>query len=245
MIEEKKRTSGLNARALQWIALLLMLIDHAGRIIAKPIDPAWYEIMTSIGRLAFPIFAFQIAEGCIHTSNFKKYALRLAVFAIIAEIPFNMMETGLYPLNWKHQNVLFTLLVGLLVLRLLLWVREKNWGYKLLGILAFAAAYIVADLDYRGIGVTIVVMFGLSKELKYRTAIQILALFLLNYCHVWMYGSFDAPKQLLAVFAMLPIALYNGNQGPKNKFLQYGAYLFYPAHISVLVIARYLLVTLN
>jgi len=157
-----------------------------------------------------------------------------------------MMLTGLSPLYWKHQNVLFTLLLGLVSLRLLLWARERSWGYKLLSIAAFAVAYIAADLtnlDYRGMGVAMVVVFGLSKDLKYKTAIQILALFLLNYCCVWVSGSFDAPKQLLAVFAMVPIALYNGKQGKKNKLLQYGAYWFYPVHIGVLVVARYILVT--
>ena len=241
----KEKAVGLNARGLQWIALFLMLLDHGGYILGKLIHPAVFFYLHCIGRLAFPIFAFQIAEGCVHTSNWKKYALRIFVFGLISEIPFNMMHTGMNFRDPTQQNVMFTLLLGLLSLRLLLWARERNWGYKLLGVAVFAAAYLAADwlcLDYGGTGVAVVVMFGLSGSLKYKTAVQILCLFLLNYAHLLKHDALGMPVQLLATFAMVPIALYNGKQGAKNKALQYGAYLFYPAHISVLVILRYLLI---
>ena len=241
----RKERNGLNARTLQWIALALMFIDHWGYILGKLIHPDVFFYAHRIGRLAFPIFAFQIAQGCIHTSNWKKYALRLFVFGLISEIPFNMMHTGVNFVDPRYQNVMFTLLLGLLVLRLFLWARQKNWGYKLLALAVFTGAYLAADwlrLDYGGIGVAVVVMFGLSGTFKYKTAIQTLCLFLLCYAHVLKSGSFAAPTQLLAVFAMVPIAMYNGKQGAKNKLLQYGAYWFYPAHIGIMVVIRYILV---
>ena len=246
MIEEKNKT-GLSALSLRWLALILMLIDHAGYAIGKPIHPAMFFYMHCVGRLAYPIFAFQIAEGCFHTSNWKRYALRLAVFGVISEIPFNMLHTGLGFFDPAHQNVMFTLLLGLVMLRLFLAVRQRNMGYKLLAMLVFAAVYLLAEelaLDYGGLGVATVVMFGLSRDMKYKTLIQTLCLFLLNFALVLSHGTFEAPVQLLAVFAMLPICLYNGTEGKKNKILQYCAYLFYPAHISVLVILRYLVVKL-
>ena len=113
-----------------------------------------------------------------------------------------------------------------------------------MGIAAFAAAYLLAELlmlDYGGMGVTIVVMFGLSGVLKHKTVVRIVCLFLLSCAHVLEHDALTMPIQLLAVFAMVPIALYNGRQGAKNKLLQYGAYLFYPAHIGVMVVIRYLL----
>ena len=98
----------LNATYLRLLALALMLLDHMWATIVPGND--W---MTFIGRLAFPIFAFQIAEGYYHTSDFKRYAKRLLLFALISEIPFNLMM-GSSVINPFHQNVMFTLLLGLL-----------------------------------------------------------------------------------------------------------------------------------
>ena len=81
---EKKR--GIDSFTLHILAMLFMLCDH----LWATLFPA-QEWMTCVGRLAFPIFAFMIAEGCYYTSNVKKYMLRLFLFAIISEIPFNLI----------------------------------------------------------------------------------------------------------------------------------------------------------
>lgn len=243
---KEHRKLGLNARHLQWLALILMLIDHAAYAFFDH-DGAAFFCMKCVGRLAFPIFAFQIAEGCLHTSNLKRYALRLAMFGVLSEIPFNMMHTGMWPLDPSHQNVMFTLLLGLVSLKALLWACDKSYFHIIAAVAVFSAAYFVADylkLDYGGLGVATVVMFGMTKELKGRRLIQILLLGLLNFAMVMKNGSLQMPIQMLAVLAMLPICLYNGARGSKNKILQYAAYLFYPAHMSVLVIVRYMIAKL-
>ena len=106
-----KTKFGLTAAHLRILALFLMLLDHLWGTVVP--GNAW---MTYVGRMAFPIFAFQAAEGYHHTHDFKGYCKRLAIFALVSEIPFNLMISG-SPIFPFHQNVMLTLLFGLLACR--------------------------------------------------------------------------------------------------------------------------------
>lgn len=97
-----------------------------------------YGFMRLIGRLAFPIFCFLLIEGFIHTRNRWKYAVRLAIFALISEIPFDLAFYGSF--YTKHQNVFLTLLIGLLVMQGFWLIKEKARNKKWLPIMAVAGA---------------------------------------------------------------------------------------------------------
>ena len=103
-----KKLKCIDSDLLKILAMIFMLLDHLWGTVVS--GNQW---MTFVGRLAFPIFAFLVAEGFVHTSDFKKYAKRLFLFGIISEIPFNLMLTA-SPFFPFHQNVMFTLLLGLL-----------------------------------------------------------------------------------------------------------------------------------
>ena len=201
------------ATGLRILALFLMLLDHVGRVLFP--GQLW---MVCLGRLAFPIFAFQTAEGYGHTRNFRRYCLRLAVFALISEIPFDMMAFGslFYP---GHQNVMFTLLLGLLACRL--YDRETGWA----ALLTIPAAALLGT-DYGAIGVMTVLVFHVFRREK---LLQLLFLFLLN-----GFGFGALSLQTLAVLAWVPISLYHGERGRGGKWLQYGSYVFYPLHMLFL-----------
>ena len=90
-------------------AMATMLVDHMGYVLFP-----WILWLRCVGRIAFPIFAFQIAEGCIRTHDRRRYALRLLLFAVLTEVPFDLAFNG-QVLYLGYQNVLWTLLAGALV----------------------------------------------------------------------------------------------------------------------------------
>ena len=217
-----KTKFGLTAAHLRILALTFMLFDHLWATVVPGND--W---MHYLGRLAFPIFAFQAAEGYHHTHDFKGYCKRLGLFAILSEIPFNLMIIG-SPIFPFHQNVMLTLLLGLLICKA--WDDRKWWKLALCllaGVLTFP--------DYGSTGVLTVLMFHVFRGQK---LVQLLLLFCINWFgfegQQLLVGSFEIPVQAFAVFAFLPIALYNGEKGKGGKALQYGSYLFYPVHMLIL-----------
>lgn len=216
----QKRFS-LTAAHLRILALALMLLDHLWATVVPGND--W---MTYLGRMAFPIFAFQAAEGYVHTHDLRGYCKRLALFAVLSEIPFNLMISGspLFPL---HQNVMLTLLLGLLSCRA--WDRRK-WGQLLLLWLAGLFTF----PDYGALGVATVLMFHVFRAQR---LMQLCFLFLINWFGFegmeLLIGSFHLPVQAFAILAWIPISLYNGEKGG-GKCLQIASYVFYPLHMLIL-----------
>ena len=95
--------------ALKIIAIVSMFCDHFGDAYIGS-----FSFFNLIGRIAFPIFAFQISEGFIHTKSIKKYFLRLGIFALISQIPFWLFAHKFLGPNDLSLNVFFTLFLGLL-----------------------------------------------------------------------------------------------------------------------------------
>lgn len=232
-----KKKLPLHAVYLRLLALALMLLDHMWATVIPGND--W---MTFAGRLAFPIFAFQAAEGYFHTSDFKRYVKRLLVFAVISEIPLNLMmgSSVFYPF---HQNVMFTLLLGLYGVRAIDRAKEHGGWAKALGVVLLVTAVGgLTFVDYGAQGVLTVIAFGALRHTKLEKPGQLAAMVLLHWVfmkgRVFLVGGMEIPEQALAVLALIPIWLYNGEKGPRSKALQYGCYAFYPAHMVVLHLIR-------
>ena len=145
---KRKSISCLNALDLKLLAMVLMFCDHLWATVIP--GATW---LTNIGRIAFPIFAFQIAEGFEKTSNVGRYIKRMLFFALLSEIPYDIMMVGVAPIRaifreltdlftggdfsanyffrsllglMTHQNVMFTFLLALLLLQFLRWVKGKS-----------------------------------------------------------------------------------------------------------------------
>ena len=76
---------------------------------------SWAAVFQLLGGLAVPVFAFLLVEGFLHTKSFRRYLLRMLLFALVSEVPFDFAMGGKL-LDWTRQNMLFTLAVGLIML---------------------------------------------------------------------------------------------------------------------------------
>ena len=241
----KKRIE-ISSMALHMMAMAFMLCDHLWGTIVPGND--W---LTCIGRLAFPIFAFMIVEGYFHTKNLKKYILRLLIFAVLSEIPFNlaMGSRFFYPI---HQNVLWSFLISL---GLIHWNEKTKriWAKILVGIASVILAYVVGlvtMVDYYHSGILTVLVFYFFRQRKWWSYLgQLICLWYINVEILGGLGyeiqlgsrMFFLSQQSFALLALIPIWLYRGKQGHHNKFLQYFYYAFYPAHLLILGILKFLI----
>lgn len=239
---EAEHKSGLTSFHLHILAMGLMLCDHLWATLFPQ-----QEWMTCIGRLAFPIFAFMIVEGYFHTANIRRYLLRMLVFALLSEIPFDLLygSTVFYPF---HQNVLWTFLLGLVCIRICEWARQKHVPWLRWTVLALTAAagYVLGMLlmvDYSGAGVWMVLTFYVFRQRNWKSLLgQVICLGYLNFHVLGTYfypitigpWEFGLMQQGFALLALIPIWLYHGEQGHHSKAFQYICYGFYPAHLLVL-----------
>ena len=239
-MENKK---GISGSTLKMIAIVTMVIDHIGAaVLARllmvnglgELDQTntdaimqWlsangalygtYTVMRMIGRVAFPIFCFLLVEGFLHTHDVKKYAMRLGLFALLSEIPFDLAFSSKI-LEFNYQNVFFTYRA----------VEEKEeWGqawkvilYILIVAAGMALAYFLKT-DYAEKGVFCIMVLYIFRKKKMWQLIAGCASF------IW-----ETP----ALFGFIPIAFYNGTRGWKMKYF---FYIFYPAHLLILYLLCY------
>lgn len=242
------KRKGISSSTLKLIAVISMLIDHTAAIILgrlmmnsystelreildANVITRWltepekllqvYWVMRYIGRLAFPIYCFLLVEGFQRTRNIRKYIVRLGLFALVSEIPFNLAITGGW-MSLEYQNVFFTLLIGLLVMAGM-DAAAKAYRNGILRVvvcgIALAAGCALATLlstDYGAIGVLCITVLYVFRNHKPSQMAAGCA------CFLW---------ELTAPLAFLPISFYNGERGMK---LKYFFYAFYPVHLLVL-----------
>lgn len=206
--------SGWSSFDLKCIAVCSMMLDHIGAVLFPGV--LWLRV---VGRLAFPIYCFLLVEGFMHTHNIQKYMSRLFLFALISEVPFDLafFHTPFYA---GHQNVFFTLLLGLICV----WALH-TWSNRLCAVLLTALlgllSHFVIKPDYGVVGICIILCFYV---LRGHTLIQWLAILVISYP---TYGLL----QCLCAPAAICTAGYNGERGPSAKYFFYA---FYPVHILIL-----------
>lgn len=203
---------------LKLLAMLAMTADHIGAVFFPEIP-----LLRWIGRLAMPVLCFFIGEGLRHTRSPRRYLLRLTGFALLSELPFDLAFYG--GIEWGHQNVYFTLTLGLLAL----WaIQSRGMEGWLLALTAALAAELLG-CDYGMYGVLLILLLDRFHSARSE---QLAAAALLNL------AFFGLQTQTLSLIALPLLWLYNGKRGRDDRRL---FYLYYPAHLCVLGILRFVL----
>lgn len=260
-MNEMTARKGISGSTLKLIAITAMLLDHIGAAVVERLMmaagyleaamgsqaafAAWSSehgmlvmadlCLRYIGRIAFPIFCFLLVEGFQRTRDVKKYALRLGLFALVSEVPFDLTFRGQL-LEFGYQNVFFTLFLGLLTMIAVEWIGKQSFHILMKGVLDIAvlaagvAAAEVLRTDYAGCGVLCIMAMYIFRQ---KRGLQVIAglLALLGGSYLLMGGIGMVLTEITAVFGFLLIYRYNGERGIKLKYV---FYLFYPVHLIIL-----------
>lgn len=224
----------MSGSILKLIACIAMLLDHIAAFIpdvftdfSDPIINIGHKAITLrmllhyIGRTAFPIFAFLITEGFIHTRDRKRYAINLLLFALISEIPWNLIHCN--EIFYPRQNVFFTLLLGYLGIYAIELFKDDKRKVAIATVLLFLTS-IILRADYGCFGFGFILLIYLLRERKLLMAII---------------GSCVLPSRWIGGAAFIPILLYNGKRGfAKGKWIKYAFYIFYPLHLFLIYLFR-------
>lgn len=225
---------GLTSNQLKLIAMVTMTLDHMGLLLFP--GALW---LRAVGRLAFPIYAYMIAEGCIHTKSMPRYLSTMAVMAAVCQVVTYIATGSLY------QCILVTFSLSIGLVWLILWARQLpgvlRWLLRAGGV---AAVFFVTELlplqleatdfavDYGFFGTVlpvVLVFAGTKYQEILLTAVLLTAL-----------AFIGPPVQWFALLSLPLLALYNGQRGTLR--LKWVFYLYYPIHLAVLhLVAAFLL----
>lgn len=214
---------GLSGSALKVIAMISMVIDHVALYLMEH-GTILYETMRCFGRIAFPVFAFLIAEGFIHTRSRYRYFFTLLGFAVISEIPWYLLNGA----DGTH-NVMFTLALSVATLMVLESLLQRSLILGFFWTLGMAGLASCLGVDYELRGIIVIVIFylfnGYGHSFPNSRGMQLFCTFVFM-MHYGMIGT---------IMACMFLYLYNGTRGfikaDKGKYV---FYMFYPIHLLII-----------
>lgn len=213
------------------IACITMVLDH----IKYAIPQTDCFITEYLGRLSYPLFAFLVVEGYVHTSDLKKYYKRLLVFAVISQIPFMLFRTLVG--EWKMLNIMFTLLLGLLSITAYDKIKKEYISFPVCILLILLGEFL--NVDYGWFGVTMILILYIFRE---KNILKLISYTILIILYFYFSGIKVINHAVIMLFIsmLLPIILillYNGKQGKKMKYF---FYWFYPIHMIILYVLSFI-----
>jgi hypothetical protein len=226
----------MSSFALKILAMTAMLIDHIGAAFEPYMPHSVYLLCRTAGRLAMPLFCFMIAEGLFHTRDAKKYLLRLALFAMVSEVPFDLLFNGVW-LEFSSQNVGFTLFFGFMCIMMFdSFAAQGRKLEALLSVLAAVLAVAILRSDYTVYGVYYIFIFYYFRG-RPRGRAAALAAGALLCAAEFLFATGDWKFALIisaTSAAAIPIAFYNNERGRDGRAMRSALYIFYPLHMTLL-----------
>lgn len=256
------RGISLNRNQVKYLLIAAMFIDHIAWAFV-PMDSVLGQVMHFIGRLTGPTMAYFLAEGYLHTRDVKKYAKRLGLFALISWAPFCIFELGALPINvyagdikpmgillrlyltaWDVSviifpffGVIYTLFLSLLAV----WLWDKGrcpkWC-KVLGIIGLCVLSVFGDWPVFDVLYTLFFFVFRDNNKKKWIAFSVLTVGSFVFGGISWTGIYQ-----LGIF-MVPFLLrfwYNGESGSKKPVHKWFFYIFYPVHLLVLGVLKYMI----
>ena len=200
-----------------------MFLDHYHYIIGGS------KILNVVGRIAFPIFAFTLSEGYVHTRSLQKYLFRLFIFAVSIQMP-----SILFGYDYST-NIFFTLFLGLLSIYIFN-LKKINIILKiiLIGFVLFFSQKF--KLDYGMYGILLIMNFNIFRDYKFKILMNFLVLNIFNMIFPKVFDLVDT--QFFSLISLVFIFMYNGKKG---RSMKYFFYLFYPIHFFILEVIKFFL----
>lgn len=237
-----KTKYGLDRFDLKMIAAAAMTVDHLAHFFLRFEDaPALYVLMRCFGRLTAPIMCFFIAEGFVHTSSRLRYGIRLALFAVISQIPYSYLNAGRFSLH--EMSMITTLLLSFFAL--CAWEYIKPLYIRLPVILALL--YLCSFCDWYFFAPVWVLTFYIlhGSRMKQIAGYAITSCVMMGgwaLYYVIRFNSWLNLVQLAVLLAVPLLLLYNGRRGPGGKIVNYFFYIYYPLHLLIIYLVKMYLI---
>lgn len=224
----------MNIFTIKIIAVITMLLDH----IRYAFPETNFTIFGLIGRISYPLFAFVLTEGYIHTKSKKEYVKRLIVFGLISQIPFMLFRSMIGKNEWKMLNIMFTLLFGFAGIACFDKIKNKWFSIPIL--IGIAILGDIVRVDYGWYGILFIYIFYIFKKQKAVILPASIALVVIYYASIYKMNFFSNTIYLQIIFtliSLIPIFTYNGEKGRSmKKFF----YWFYPLHLLILYLIYFM-----
>lgn len=219
----------LSSFFLRLAALFAMCLDHAG----LALFPA-SGVFRCVGRIAFPLYCFLLVQGFLHTHNLHAYCRRLLLFAILSEIPFDLLIFGRMS-SPMEQNVLFSLLFALLALISCSALHARPVQAWLVCIM-LATSAMALRLSFGWLSIALCLCFYYARANRLQQTV-LSGSTLLLYSFSLLLSGVDTHWVLTSLYALVslvPISFYNGKPGPRHPLISLAFYAAYPLHLLLL-----------
>lgn len=237
----------LNRDAIKYIAMFTMLLNHIGNIFL-PLGSVLWLIFINLGYFTAITMCYFLVEGYAYTHSKKRYALRLALFALLSQLPYSLAFSTGSALQFNGMSMLFTLLLCFFIILAL--ERLQSPALKILAVAALTLVSLFSDWGVFAPMFTVLFVWARGDERRVKLSYLISLLFFGLYQYMGFSGVLSAGKNIVNTLAgMAGIALsgvcilylYNGQRARRGQgFSKWFFYIFYPAHLLILGLIRVL-----